>query len=418
MTGAMAMPTVNEQMDAIRRGVAEIVPEDDLARKIEESLRTGRRLRIKQGFDPTRPDLHIGHAVSIRKLRTFQELGHEVIFVVGDYTARVGDPSGRSETRPRLSPEEIEANAQTYAEQVNRILDVKKVRVAHNSEWLAPLDLARLLELSATYTVARMLERDDFARRYTEGRPISLLEFMYPLLQAYDSVALKADVELGGSDQKFNLLVGRTVQERYGQSPQVCLIMPLLRGTDGEQKMSKSYGNYVGIAESAEEQFGKTMSIPDTLLGEWYRLVSELEGAALEAALAQCAAEPYRAKRALGRLIVSQYHGAAAATRAEEHFDRLFREHALPDEVPEVLISLDDARIKYDAVAGARLSGLLVAAGLASSNAEAVRLIEQGAITVGEQRIVDRNAQVAVQAGHAVVLKRGKRHFVRVQVGR
>jgi tyrosyl-tRNA synthetase len=241
---------------------------------------------------------------------------------------------------------------------------------------------------------------------------------MYPLLQAYDSVALKADVELGGSDQKFNLLVGRTVQERYGQSPQVCLIMPLLRGTDGEQKMSKSYGNYVGIAESAEEQFGKTMSIPDTLLGEWYRLVSELEGAALEAALAQCAAEPYRAKRALGRLIVSQYHGAAAATRAEEHFDRLFREHALPDDVPEVLISLGDARIKYDAVAGARLSGLLVAAGLASSNAEAVRLIEQGAITVGEQRIVDRNAQVAVQAGHAVVLKRGKRHFVRVQVGR
>jgi tyrosyl-tRNA synthetase len=405
-------------MDAIRRGAAEIVPEDELARKIEESLRTGRRLRIKQGFDPTRPDLHIGHAVSIRKLRTFQELGHEVIFVVGDYTARVGDPSGRSETRPRLSPEEIEANAQTYAEQVNRILDVKKVRVAHNSEWLAPLDLARLLELSATYTVARMLERDDFARRYTEGRPISLLEFMYPLLQAYDSVALKADVELGGSDQKFNLLVGRTVQERYGQSPQVCLIMPLLRGTDGEQKMSKSYGNYVGIAESAEEQFGKTMSIPDTLLGEWYRLVSELEGAALEAALAQCAAEPYRAKRALGRLIVSQYHGAAAATRAEEHFDRLFREHALPDDVPEVLISLGDARIKYDAVAGARLSGLLVAAGLASSNAEAVRLIEQGAITVGEQRIVDRNAQVAVQAGHAVVLKRGKRHFVRVQVGR
>jgi tyrosyl-tRNA synthetase len=417
MSQALAMHTVNEQMDAIRRGTAEIVPEEELARKIEESLRTGRRLRIKQGFDPTRPDLHIGHAVSIRKLRTFQELGHEVIFVVGDYTARVGDPSGRSETRPRLSPAEIEANARTYAEQVDRILDVKRVRVAYNSEWLAPLDLARLLELTATYTVARMLERDDFSNRYAEGRPISLLEFMYPLLQAYDSVALKADVELGGSDQKFNLLVGRTVQERYGQAPQVCLIMPLLRGTDGDQKMSKSYGNYIGIAESAEEQFGKTMSIPDTLLEEWYRLASQLEGAELDDALGRCVAEPYKAKRALGRLIAAQYHGAQAAAHAEEHFNRVFREHALPDEVPEVVISLDDARIKYDTTAGARLAGLLVATGLASSNAEAMRLIEQGAITVDEQRVTDRNAQVPLQAGHAVVLKRGKRHFVRVRVG-
>jgi tyrosyl-tRNA synthetase len=417
MSSAMPMPPVNQQMDAIRHGAAEIVPEDDLVRKIEESLKSGSRLRIKQGFDPTRPDLHIGHAVSIRKLRTFQELGHEVIFVVGDYTARVGDPTGRSETRPRLTPAEIAANAQTYEEQVSRIVDVTKVRVAYNSEWLAPLDLARLLELTATYTVARMLERDDFSKRYADGRPISLLEFMYPLLQAYDSVALNADVELGGSDQKFNLLVGRTVQERYGQSPQVCLIMPLLRGTDGEQKMSKSSGNYIGIAESAEEQFGKTMSIPDTLLEEWYVLTSGLEGAELDAALERCAAEPYRTKRALGRLIAAQYHGADAAARAEEHFDRVFREHALPEEVPEVLISLEDARIKYDPVGGARLTGLLVASGLASSNTEAIRFIEQGAITVDEQRVGDRNAHVPLKSGDAVVLKRGKRHFARVKVG-
>ncbi|MGH7504208.1 MAG: tyrosine--tRNA ligase, partial [Longimicrobiales bacterium] len=264
--------SVAAQLDAIRRGALEIVPEDELVRKLERSVRKRRPLVIKQGFDPTRPDLHIGHAVSMRKLRTFQELGHEVVFVVGDYTARVGDPTGRSETRPRLTPEEIEANARTYAAQAAVILDIDRVRIEHNSSWLAPLDLAKILELTATYTVARMLERDDFAKRYAENRPISLLEFMYPLMQAYDSVALRADVELGGTDQKFNLLVGRTVQERYGQAPQVCLIMPLLRGTDGEHKMSKSYGNYIGITEPAEEQFGKAMSIPDTLLGEWIRL--------------------------------------------------------------------------------------------------------------------------------------------------
>ena len=412
----MAAPPLNEQMDAIRQGAAEIVPEDDLARKIEESLLTSRPLRVKQGFDPTRPDLHIGHAVSIRKLRTFQEIGHEVIFVVGDYTARVGDPSGRSETRPRLSPEQIDANARTYAEQVSRILDVSRVRVRHNSEWLAPLDLAGILELSSTYTVARMLERDDFARRYEEGRPISLLEFMYPLLQAYDSVALRADVEVGGTDQKFNLLVGRTVQERYGQQPQVCLIMPLMRGTDGDQKMSKSYGNYIGIADSGEDQFGKTMSIPDVLLSEWYRLASGLEGRELADALERCGREPYAAKRTLGRLIVTQYHGAHEARRAEEHFDRLFREHLLPDEIPEVVIALDDTRIRYDPALGARLSGLLVAAGLAPSNAEAARLIEQGAIMVDERRIQDRNAQVPLKSGDSIVLKRGKRQFSRVMV--
>ena len=406
---------VNEQMDEIRRGVLEIIPEEDLARKLERSARDNKPLLIKQGFDPTRPDLHIGHAVSIRKLRAFQELGHQVVFVVGSYTARIGDPSGRSETRPKLSADEIDANARTYAEQVGRILDLDRVRIDYNSTWLAPLDLARILELTATYTVARMLERDDFAKRYQEQRPIALSEFLYPLMQAYDSVALAADVELGGTDQKFNLLVGRTVQERYGQEPQVCLIMPLLRGTDGLQKMSKSYDNYIGISEPPEEQFGKTMSIPDDLLEEWYRLAIPLEASELEGALRQVRDDPYRAKRALGRRIVSLFHDVAAADAAEAHFNRLFKDHSAPEDMPEVEIALSDDRLRFEAEAGVRLIGLVVAAGLATSNGEAGRLIEQGAISIDEQRVTDRQANVPVVAGQTVTLRRGKRHFARVR---
>ncbi|HEX6306753.1 MAG TPA: tyrosine--tRNA ligase [Longimicrobiales bacterium] len=405
---------VDEQLDAIRRDALEIIPEEGLVKKLERSRRTGEALRIKQGFDPTRPDLHIGHAVSIRKLRTFQELGHEVIFVVGDYTARVGDPSGRSETRPRLTPEEIAANAETYAQQVGHILDVSRVRIEFNSRWLAPMDLAKLLELTATYTVARMLERDDFAKRYEQQRPISILEFMYPLMQAYDSVALHADVELGGTDQKFNLLVGRTVQERYGQEPQVCLIMPLLRGTDGEAKMSKSYDNYIGIAEPATEQFGKTMSIPDQLLPEWIELAGAWPQAQLERALAQASEDPYQAKRALARRVAAIYHGDGAAADAEAHFDRLFREHATPEHVPECRIALADERLRYQKSGGVWLPGLLVASGLAASNGEAMRLIEQGAVAADEQRINDRNAVLPASAGASVLLRRGKRQFARV----
>ncbi len=409
-------PPVRVQLDEIRRGAVEIIPEEELERKLEESRREGRPLRIKQGFDPTRPDLHIGHAVSMRKLHTFQELGHDVIFVVGDYTARVGDPSGRSETRPRLSPEQIEDNARTYVDQVGRILDASKVRVEFNSRWLAPLDLAALLELTANYTVARMLERDDFARRFAKGRPISILEFLYPLVQAYDSVALEADVELGGTDQKFNLLVGRTIQERYGQPPQVCLIMPLLRGTDGELKMSKSYDNYIGISEPPAEQFGKTMSIPDTLLDEWYRLASPLHGEALEQALRRAADDPYAAKRELARIIVTEYHGEAAAAGAEAHFDRLFKHGVPPEEIPETVVAVDDPTVRYMPERGAWIPGLLVAAGLADSNSEAMRLIEQGAIGLDGDRVDDRNAFVPVRPGDVLVLRRGKRRFVRVRL--
>lgn len=398
---------VNEQMDAIRRDALEIIPEDDLVKKLERSLKSGEPLRVKQGFDPTRPDLHIGHAVSIRKLRTFQELGHDVIFVVGSATARIGDPTGRNETRPPLSPEEIADNASTYTEQVGRILDTKRVRIEYNGDWLEPLALPDIIKLTSAMTVARMLERDDFAQRYAEGVPISIHELLYPLMQAYDSVHLRADVELGGTDQRFNLLVGRTLQERYGQEPQVCLIMPLLRGTDGAMKMSKSYNNYIGITEAPEEMFGKTMSIPDELLAEWF----ELAGMGSPDA-ARIKTEPYQAKRALGRIIARTYHGADGAAKAEAHFDRLFKEHALPDDIVEKTVSLSDPLLKYAAETGISVAGLLVAAGLAASKSEAVRLIEQGAIAINEVRVGEKDA--TWRATEAVVLRRGKRQFIKV----
>jgi tyrosyl-tRNA synthetase len=402
---------IKEQMDEIRRGALEIIPEEELARKLSRSIELGEPLRIKQGFDPTRPDLHIGHAVSMRKLRTFQDLGHEVIFVVGSATARIGDPTGRNETRPPLSPEEIALNARTYVDQVGRILDIKRVRIEYNSDWLEPLALPDVIKLTSAYTVARMLERDDFEKRFQEGVPISIHEFLYPLMQAYDSVHLYADVELGGSDQKFNLLVGRTLQERYGQEPQVCLIMPLLRGTDGEQKMSKSYNNYIGLTDSPEDMFGKTMSIPDALLDEWYELASLETGAALEKRRRRAREEPYKAKRELGRMIVTTYYDKRAAEAAEAHFDRLFKEKALPDEIAELQLDPADPKLKANQ-AGVWLAGLLVATGLADSNSEAARLIEQGAIAVDEQRIEDRAAYVPLKSA---VLRRGKRQFVRVR---
>ncbi|HEX6589853.1 MAG TPA: tyrosine--tRNA ligase [Longimicrobiales bacterium] len=410
----MKYPPVNEQMDLIRQDAVEVIPEEDLARKLERSVKTGRPLRVKQGFDPTRPDLHIGHAVSMRKLRQLQDLGHDVIFVVGDYTARVGDPTGRSETRPKLSPAEIEANAKTYTDQVGRILDLARVRIEYNSSWLAPLDLGELLELTATYTVARMLERDDFAKRYAEGRAIAVSEFMYPLMQAYDSVALQADIELGGSDQKFNLLVGRTVQERYGQEPQVCLIMPLLRGTDGDLKMSKSYDNYVGIADAPEQQYGRTMSIPDALLEEWWRLASDLRGDALETQIVRAKSEPYASKRDLARRIVAIYNNDDAADAASKHFDRLFREHAAPDAMPELELPLDTDALKHSADGDVSVLGLFVATGLAASNSEAGRLIDQKALAIDDRLLQDRAERVAVERGQSIVLRRGKRQYARV----
>lgn len=408
----VSFPSVAEQLDAIRRGALEIVPEEDLVRKLERSARTGEPLTVKQGFDPTRPDLHVGHAVSLRKLRTFQELGHQVVFVVGDYTALIGDPTGRSELRPQLTEAEVAENARTYTEQVFKVLDPARTRVEFNSTWLRPLQLVDILKLTAQYTVARMLERDDFARRYQEGRPISVVEFMYPLMQAYDSVALKADVELGGSDQKFNLLVARDIQGRYGQEPQVCLLMPLLRGTDGVHKMSKSYDNYVGLSDAPDQQYGRTMSIPDELLEEWYTLASGLGGEELRAALDQVRGNPYAAKRALAQRIVELYHGAEAGRGAAEGFDRLFRRHEVPEEIPLHEIAPGD-EVFAGGAGSVLLPRLLARVGLASSNGEGARLIQQGAVTVDGERATDREMRLPASGEH--VLQKGKRHFARVR---
>lgn len=397
---------VDEQIRRIRQGAESIVPENELAAKLERSAREDRPLLIKQGFDPTRPDLHIGHGVSIHKLRTFQELGHRVVFVMGDFTARVGDPSGRDETRPMLSEEEIESNLATYEDQLFRILDPEATEIRRNSEWLAGLALADILRLTSQYTVARMLERDDFAARHREGRPISLVEFLYPMMQGYDSVALRADVELGGTDQRFNLLLGRTLQERAGQEPQVCLIMPLLRGTDGHRKMSKSYGNYIGIAMEAGETFGRVMSIPDTLLDEWLVLVSSASGEELATRRAQAETDPLAAKRWLAGDLVARYRGAAAADAAREAFDRLHRRREVPEDVPAVSLSLGERETLW-------IAHILRDSGLAASSSEAVRLIRQGAVRVDGS--VVREGDLRLGEGEYLV-QRGKRAFARVSL--
>lgn len=398
---------VEEQLRRIRENAAEIIPEEELVRKLEGSRESGRPLVVKQGFDPTRPDLHLGHAVSLRKLRAFQELGHQVVFVIGDFTARVGDPSGRDETRPMLSEEEIEGNLATYREQVSLILDPRRMVLRRNSEWLRELTLEEILGLAAQYTLARMLERDDFAARYAAGKPITLVEFLYPMMQAYDSIELRADVELGGTDQKFNLLLARTLQERAGQAPQVCLLMPLLRGTDGERKMSSSYDNYVGLAMAPEEMFGRTMSIPDTLLEEWIRLVSSARGEELERRLAEAREDPLAAKRWLAGDVVGQYHGSEAARRARDRFDRVHREGKPPEEVPTRSLTADPGK------GTVWLGYALREAGLCASTSEAIRLIEQGAVEVDGRPVRDRDYQLA-PGGH--LIRKGKRGFARVTV--
>ena len=396
-----AFPPLNEQMDAIRRGTVEIIPEDAMVRKLERAIATGVPLIVKQGFDPTRPHLHLGYMVSIRKLRTFQELGHTVVFLLGDFTALVGDPSGRSETRPRLTEAEVDANAATYKEQVFKVLDPQRTVIERNSRWLRQLALPEILTLTSHYTVARLLERDDFAKRFAAGNPISLFEFLYPLLVGYDSVVLKADVEMGGTDQKYNLLVGRTLMERYGMEPQVALILPLLRGTDGERKMSQSYDNYVGITAPPEEQYGKTMSIPDTLLEEWTTLISSARDADLAAALARCRAEPYAAKRWLARDVVTQFHGGDAAARAEAHFDRLFKSKQAPTERPAFTH------------APGSLAQVLKDVGFAASLGEARRMAAQGGVQLDGVKVDDANR---VLAAGSYVVKYGKLKFADIVI--
>jgi len=397
-----------EQLELLRRGAAEIITEEELLRK----LREGRPLRVKLGLDPTAPDIHLGFAVVLRKLRQFQDLGHEAILVIGDFTAMIGDPSGKKQTRPMLSPEEIEQNAATYRDQYSRILDPARTRVVFNSQWLAPMRFADVIRLASKTTVARVMERDDFAARWREGISIGLHELLYPLCQAYDSVALQADVELGGTDQKFNNLMGRDLQREFGQPPQVVLLMPLLVGIDGVEKMSKSLGNYIGIAEPPEEMYGKVMSIPDSLMPQYFELCTDLpmeEVRRITEGVERGTIHPRDAKRRLAREIVAMWHGPEAASAAEEAFDRVFTRRQIPSELPEVVLQRDE--LEDGAIA---LSRLVVRAGLASSHSAARRLIVQGGVAVDGTRRTDPDERVPVHDG--LVLRVGKRRFARVRV--
>ena len=395
-----------QQVDELRRGASELLTEADLRRKLARA----RPLRVKAGFDPTAPDLHLGHTVLINKMRQFQELGHTAIFLIGDFTGMIGDPSGKNTTRPRLTPEEVQTNARTYQEQIFRILDPEKTVIDFNSRWFGRMDAAGLIELAAKYTVARMLERDDFQKRYRSNQPIAVHEFLYPLVQGYDSVALQADVELGGTDQKFNLLVGRQLQADYGQEPQVVLTMPLLEGTDGVQKMSKSLGNTIGIHEPAGEMFGKLMSISDEIMWRYFELLSSrtlIDIRNLRKSLAE-GGNPRDAKFELAVEIVDRYHGPGAGVAERERFIARFRDGALPEHIEERTLSC--------AVDSAKLANVLKDLGLAASATAAYRLIEQGAVRVDGARVGSRDA--VLKAGSTYLLQAGKRSFARVTLTR
>jgi tyrosyl-tRNA synthetase len=402
------MKQVAEQMSVVRRGAVEILVETELAEKLAQSVKSGKPLRIKAGFDPTAPDLHLGHTVLIQKLKQFQELGHEVNFLIGDFTGMIGDPTGKNETRKQLTREEVLANAETYKEQVFKILDPARTKVVFNSTWMGPMSAAELIALASRYTVARMLERDDFHKRFTGQQPIAVHEFLYPLVQGWDSVALEADVELGGTDQKFNLLVGRELQKQVGQRPQSVLTMPLLEGLDGVNKMSKSLGNYVGISEPPKEIYGKLMSISDPLMVRYYELLSDVDLAALDKVRRGVAGEadglhPMEAKKALAREMVARFHSAAAADRAEEEFLQQFRQKEVPEDIPAYRCAADKP---------VWICALLTASGTVSSNGEARRLVQQGGVRLNGEKVVD--ADLEIPADGEVILQAGKRRFVRV----
>jgi tyrosyl-tRNA synthetase len=399
--------TVAEQMDIIRRGAVDILLEKELEEKLAKSAKTGVPLKIKAGFDPTAPDLHVGHTVLLHKMRQFQQLGHEIYFLIGDFTGMIGDPTGKSETRKALTREDVLKNAETYKEQVFKILDREKTKVVFNSSWLAGMNATEMIQLAAKYTVARMLERDDFGKRYANQMPISIHEFLYPLIQGYDSVALQADVELGGTDQKFNLLVGRELQREWGQTPQTVITMPLLEGLDGVNKMSKSLGNYIGINEPADEIFGKIMSISDTLMYRYYELLSDMSLVDLETLRKDVKAgvvHPMEAKKQLGREMVARYHGADAALLAEEHFVKRFRDNQTPDEMPELNLAADGGSVL--------LCKLLAQADLVKSNSEGRRAIQQGGVKVNGEKVEDENLEIVCSG--AYTLQVGKRRFARV----
>ncbi|WP_169083182.1 tyrosine--tRNA ligase [Paenibacillus sp. PL91] len=404
---------VERQLAVIRRGVVEIVPEDELKNKIAKSVATGTPLKVKLGLDPSAPDIHIGHTVVLHKLRQFQEFGHQIQLIIGDFTGRIGDPTGKSETRKQLTEEDVKRNAETYQKQIYKILDPQLTKLYYNSEWLAPLNFVDVVNLAAKVTVARMMERDDFTKRYTSGLPISIHEFFYPLMQGYDSVALESDVELGGTDQTFNLLMGRTLQKEYGKEAQVAITTPLIEGLDGVNKMSKSLGNYIGIDEEPNQIYGKSMSIPDELMFKYYELATDLsneELAALKSGLEDGSVHPRDAKMQLAAAFVRMYHGEEAANAAENHFITVFQQRALPDDIQEVHVSLgdlDNGQI--------RIVKLLTVLGLLPTSSEARRSVQQGAVRINEGKITDVNADVTLHDGD--VLQVGKRKFVKIKLG-
>ena len=391
--------------EQLARGIDTLLPRDELKAKLKRSAESGKPLRVKLGIDPSAPHLTLGHSVPLRKMRQFQDLGHIGVLVVGDFTRRIGDPSGRSSTRALMSEEDIRRNLETYQDQAFRILDPKRTEVRHNSDWLGPMNFADVIHLTAKYTVARMLERDDFSKRHAAGQPISVLEFLYPLAQAYDSVAIEADVELGGADQLFNLLVGRDIQREYGQEPQIVMTVPLLIGIDGERAMSQTTGNYVGINEPANEMFGKILSIPDNLIESYYYYLTNVD---MDEAKAEIASSPRDAKRRLAETIISMYHDAESAKNAAAEFDRIHVYHERPTEVPQV--KLDRSSVKDDGTIW--VIDLLDATGLVSSRGEAKRLIAQGGVRISEERVVSPEADVAFAP--PMLVQVGKRAFVEV----
>ncbi len=396
---------VEEQLKIIARGTVDLIPLDELKMKLERSYKTGKPLRVKQGFDPTAPDIHLGHTVGIRKLRQFQELGHQVVVIIGDYTGMVGDPSEKNATRPRLTHEEVMANAKTYEKQFFKILDPEKTEIRYNGEWFSRMSFAEVMELASKFTVARMLERDDFAKRYAAQQPISIHEFFYPLMQGYDSVMVRADVEIGATEQKFNLVIGRQIQKEYGQEPQVVLTLPVLEGIDGVQRMSKSLGNYIGIDEAPEEMFGKTMRIPDKLIYSYFELVTDVSLEELEEIKRQLqdpSVNPVTLKRRLARKIVSMYHGDEAAARAEAHFDLIHKQHQVPEDIPEFRLTAEPRR----------LIDVMVEAGLAKSSGEARRLIRQGGVKLDGETVKDELMEIRAEGEK--ILKVGKRKFLKL----
>lgn len=404
------MMSPQEQLERIKFGTADFINDEDMLKKLKRSIETKKPLNIKLGADPTRPDIHLGHTVVINKLKTFQDLGHKVSFLIGDFTAMIGDPSGKNSTRPMLTREEIEENGRSYAKQIFKILDPDKTEIVYNSSWIMKMTPAEFITMTSKYTVAQLLEREDFTKRYRSGTPIGIHEFIYPLTQGYDSVALKTDVELGGTDQKFNLLVGRAMQAAYGMEAQCVLTMPILEGIDGVNKMSKSLDNYISVVDTPKDMFGKTMRISDELMYRWYELLTDVDAAGLKqlrADVAEGRKHPRTVKVDLAKFLIKRFHSQAEAQAAEDEFNRIFVEKGLPDEVPDFEVTAEDQ---------VGLAALMVKAQLAASNSEAGRLIQGGGVQIDGEKVSDPRLKIDLKAGASFVLKAGKKKFVKIVV--